>query len=162
MKALTCEMCGSTNLIKEDGVFVCQACGTKYTEEASKRMMVEGAVDVKGNTTQKVADLLESAKRAMALEQYENVGNYCKQILLIDPLNWEASFYDAYSKLMDAEIDSLPETVPYIVKSLRSTLKTIKNQVPEEEARSVVMDDFTIYSPVGPHGHESAGRNDGY
>lgn len=47
MKALTCEMCGSTNLIKEDGVFVCQSCGTKYSVEEARKMMGEGVVDVK-------------------------------------------------------------------------------------------------------------------
>ena len=27
MKQLTCEMCGGTDLVKQDGVFVCQSCG---------------------------------------------------------------------------------------------------------------------------------------
>ena len=35
MKQLTCEMCGSTDLIKQEGVFVCQTCGTKYSVEES-------------------------------------------------------------------------------------------------------------------------------
>lgn len=29
MKQLVCEACGSSDLIKQDGVFVCQACGHK-------------------------------------------------------------------------------------------------------------------------------------
>ncbi len=29
MKQLVCEMCGSTDLIKQDGFFACQNCGTK-------------------------------------------------------------------------------------------------------------------------------------
>lgn len=29
MKQLVCEVCGSNDLIKQDGVFVCQACGHK-------------------------------------------------------------------------------------------------------------------------------------
>lgn len=44
MKQLTCEMCGSTDLMKQDGVFVCQSCGTKYSVEEAKKMMVEGNV----------------------------------------------------------------------------------------------------------------------
>ena len=49
MKQLTCEMCGSTDLMKQDGVFVCQSCGTKYSVEEAKKMMVEvgGTVEVK-------------------------------------------------------------------------------------------------------------------
>ena len=46
MKQLTCEMCGGTDLLKQDGVFVCQSCGCKYSVEEAKKMMVEvsGAV----------------------------------------------------------------------------------------------------------------------
>ena len=41
MKQLTCEMCGSTDLIKQDGVFVCQTCGCKYSIEEAKKMLIE-------------------------------------------------------------------------------------------------------------------------
>lgn len=37
MKQLTCEMCGATDLIKQDGVFVCQSCGCKYSVEEAKK-----------------------------------------------------------------------------------------------------------------------------
>ena len=50
MKQLTCEMCGSTDLLKQDGVFVCQSCGCKYSVEEAKKMMIEGTVDVSGST----------------------------------------------------------------------------------------------------------------
>ena len=46
MKQLTCEMCGSTDLMTQDGVFVCQSCGTKYSVEEAKKMMVEVGVAV--------------------------------------------------------------------------------------------------------------------
>ncbi len=48
MKRLACEMCGSTELIKQDGVFVCQSCGCKYSVEEAKKMMIEGTVNVTG------------------------------------------------------------------------------------------------------------------
>ena len=48
MKALVCEMCGSNDLVKQEGVFVCQSCGCKYSVEEAKKMMVEGAVEVTG------------------------------------------------------------------------------------------------------------------
>jgi len=41
MKQLVCEMCGGNDLIKQDGVFVCQNCKTKYSVEEAKKMMVE-------------------------------------------------------------------------------------------------------------------------
>ena len=44
MKALQCELCGSTEIIKDGDFFVCQSCGMKYTLETAKKMMVEGVV----------------------------------------------------------------------------------------------------------------------
>lgn len=50
MKAIKCELCGSGDLIKENGVFVCQHCGTKYSLEEARKLLVEisGSVDVQG------------------------------------------------------------------------------------------------------------------
>lgn len=69
MKQLTCEMCGSTDLVKQDGVFVCQSCGTKYSVEEAKKMMVEGTVDVSGSTVKidtsdELENLYQIARRA--------------------------------------------------------------------------------------------------
>ena len=41
MKRLVCEMCGGTDLIKQDGVFVCQSCGCKYSVEEARKMLKE-------------------------------------------------------------------------------------------------------------------------
>ena len=75
MKALTCEMCGSTNLIKDDGVFVCQSCGTKYSVEEAKKMMVEGTVNVEGtikiDKSDELQNLYEIARRAKLTDNIE-------------------------------------------------------------------------------------------
>ena len=41
MKQIRCEMCGNSDLIKQDGVFVCQFCGAKYTLEEAKKLLIE-------------------------------------------------------------------------------------------------------------------------
>lgn len=41
MKQPVCELCGSTDFSKEEGVFVCQSCGTKYSPEDAKNLMKE-------------------------------------------------------------------------------------------------------------------------
>ena len=68
MKQLTCEMCGGTDLIKQDGVFVCQSCGTKYSIEEAKKMMIEGTVAVSGivkvDDTEKVKNFFKMASNA--------------------------------------------------------------------------------------------------
>ena len=38
-------MCGNTDLLKNDGVFICQSCGTKYSVEEAKKMIVDGGYD---------------------------------------------------------------------------------------------------------------------
>ena len=47
MKQFVCEMCGSSDLLKQDGLFVCQSCGTKYTTEDAKKLLVEGSAAYK-------------------------------------------------------------------------------------------------------------------
>ena len=37
MKKLVCEMCGSSDMVKQDGMFVCQTCGVKYSLEEAKK-----------------------------------------------------------------------------------------------------------------------------
>jgi len=34
LQKLTCEMCGGNDIVKENGLYVCQHCGTKYSVEA--------------------------------------------------------------------------------------------------------------------------------
>ena len=63
MKALTCEMCGSNNLIKQDGEYVCQHCGTKYTTEEAKKLMIEVSGKVEAQNDKKLARLDESGAR---------------------------------------------------------------------------------------------------
>jgi len=41
MKELTCDLCGSTELIMSEGVIACQTCGTKYSKEKGRRSITE-------------------------------------------------------------------------------------------------------------------------
>ena len=98
MKQLTCEMCGSTDLMKQDGVFVCQSCGCKYSVEEAKKMMIEGTVEVTGTVRvddssakkEQIKNYLEMAKTALDGEDIEGTVSYCDRILEIDRDNYEA------------------------------------------------------------------------
>lgn len=98
MKQLTCEMCGSTDLMKQDGVFVCQSCGCKYSVEEARKMMVEGTVEVTGTVRvdnsaareEQIRNYLEMAKSALDGEDIEGAVSYCDRILEIDRDNYEA------------------------------------------------------------------------
>lgn len=95
MKQLTCEMCGSTDLIKQDGVFVCQTCGCKYSVEEAKRMMIEGNVDVSGSTVKvdnssNIENYLKLAENAYSANNNKEAENYSNKILEINPNYYKA------------------------------------------------------------------------
>ena len=80
MKQLICEMCTSNDLVKQDGFFVCQNCGTKYSVEEAKKMMVEGTVDVTGtvkiDNSAFIEKYLINARRAKEKTDWEEVEKY--------------------------------------------------------------------------------------
>lgn len=95
MKQLTCEMCGSTDLIKQDGIFVCQSCGCKYSVGEAKKMMIEGTVDVSGSTVKVdnsalVENYMTMAKNAYTAKNLKEAEEYCNKIIEIEPKNAEA------------------------------------------------------------------------
>lgn len=142
MKALTCEMCGSTNIIKQDGLFVCQSCGTKYSVEEAKKMMVEGTVDVKGtvtiDTSSELKNLYEIARRAKETDNSENATKYYDQILIKDPSSWEANFYVVYFKAMSCKLGEIWSAATSVSNCIPTVLELVKNNVPEEEQNNVL------------------------
>lgn len=101
MKELVCEMCGGNNLIKKDGVYVCQTCGTKYSPEEAKKMMVEGTVSI--DKSSEKGNLKTLAKRYYDNGEYEKADDYYDRIIELDPHDWEAVYYGG---LASAKISS--------------------------------------------------------
>lgn len=94
MKQLTCEMCGSTDLLKQDGVFVCQSCGCKYSIEEARKMMVEGTVEVAGTVkvddTAKIENYLDLSQNAYDSGNGQSAFDYANKALEIAPKNSRA------------------------------------------------------------------------
>lgn len=80
MKALVCEMCNSQDLVKQDGMFVCQHCGCKYSVEEARKMMIDGTVNVVGTVTidnsASYDRIIELARDAFTDKRFESAYDY--------------------------------------------------------------------------------------
>ena len=145
MNRLTCEMCGSTDLIKQDGYFICQWCGCKYTVEEARRMMIDGTVDVQGtvkvDNSSYVEKYLANARRAKAKEDWEEAERYYNMVEQNDPTCIEAIFYSAYAKAMGSLIDENKYKREAVFKVLKNCVSIIDDNFSierEETEREVV------------------------
>lgn len=148
MKALQCEMCGSQDLVKDGGVFVCQSCGTKYTVEEAKRMMVEGTVDVKGtvkvDTSDELKNLYEIARRAKDSNNSENAAKYYDMILVKDPSSWEANYYVVYFKSINCKIAGIQSAGMDMANCQKSVVKLIKENESDETLLKAALAEISL------------------
>lgn len=116
MKQLTCEMCGSTDVVKQDGFFVCQTCGCKYSVEEAKKMMIEGTVEVQGTVqvdkSSEIDNRIENIINEYNNGNNDNVKRMCIEVLNIDPKNYQAVIYSALAEGWQSSIGN-----PQIVKA---------------------------------------------
>lgn len=89
MKAIKCEMCGSNDVVKQDGLYVCQNCGTKYSVEEARKLMIEGTVEVTGTVkideSQKVQTWNTFAETALRNGNFKEAYDYANKILELSP-----------------------------------------------------------------------------
>lgn len=139
MKKMTCEMCGSNDLIKQDGVFVCQYCGTKYTVEEAKKMMIDGTVDVQGtvkvDVSDKVKNLYEMARRAKDVGDSASAAKYYEMIAFENPHDWEALFYYNYFKAFKTNFRDMESSLILLSNSLNGVFNLIdeSDKTPDEK-----------------------------
>ena len=131
MKKIVCEMCGSNDFQKEDGMFVCQNCGCKYSVEEARKLMIEGSVDVTGSTvkvdaSEKLNNLYQLARRARDAENSEMAAKYYNNILMEAPNDWEAAFYSAYYSAMNCKIAGIRNAAITFGMDVKEILKIIK------------------------------------
>ena len=86
MQKLVCEVCGSSNLLKEDGVYCCQSCGTKFSPEEAKKIMIEGTAMLDDGL--RVENLKKLAKNFLE-NDIERSLYYRDELIEADPDNWK-------------------------------------------------------------------------
>lgn len=138
MKPLICEMCNGRDMVKQDGVFVCQYCGCKYSVEEARKMMYEGSVNVSGSrvkidTTEECNNLYVLARRAKNADDGERAVKYYEMILLRDPMSWEASFYVVYYKAVNCTIAQIQPMAEVLSQCIGTTLDLINEHVEDRD-----------------------------
>lgn len=105
MKKIFCELCDGTEFTKDNGMFVCGGCGTRYTAEEAKAMMreVEGEPSVIGAAQpvsfaganpnqQQIDNILMLATTAYEAENLSETETYCNRAIELDATCYKAWF----------------------------------------------------------------------
>lgn len=130
MKQITCEMCGSHDLIKQDGLFICQYCGMKYSLEEAKKLIIEGVIDVSGSTvkideSEKVQNIFMLARRAVREDNRADAIKYYEMIAIKDPSNWESTFYPQYYRAYDCSMNDMKHMFSSLLTNLKIVLSLV-------------------------------------
>lgn len=131
MKKLTCELCGSLDIVKQDGFFVCQSCGCKYTIKEAKNLMAEGKVKV--DNSERLENLYVLARRAKKDNNFDEAAKYYGEIKIEDPNSWEAAYYSVYYNAMNCTIAGIAPAANSVTNCMESVSKLINDYVPEEK-----------------------------
>lgn len=143
MKALVCEMCNSNDLVKQDGMYVCQHCGTKYTVEEAKKLMIEGTVKI--DKSEETKKLLVLARRAREENNTENAAKYYEKVLFETPDNWEANFFQVYYQASQCTLNNISNASYSVANNINSTMKLI-SKISNYEEREEALDTVINYS----------------
>lgn len=137
MKKIVCEMCGSSDFAKADGMFVCQTCGMKYSIDEAKALMVDDGNDVPAANAAPQSNKLENlkvlAQRAREEGDSESAEKYYNEIKLEDPNNWEANFYAAYYRAHNIKIAQIGSAAINLANAFPSIIKLMAESEPEDK-----------------------------
>ena len=117
--AIRCEICESTDIVKQDGVFVCQFCGTKYSVEDIKGMVSETKNSGESVSTLNSINsdgILEMAKKEYAGGNMAAVKTYVDELLKNDPDNIDGLFLKAE---IDCDFEDAFDIIYGIVTSVQ-------------------------------------------
>lgn len=163
MKALVCEMCGSQDIVKTDGYYVCQCCGTKYSPEEAKKLVIEGTIKI--DNSDKLANLFAAARNAKGVGNYAQAKTFYTEILSLEPNSWEALYYSVYCTVAECRIIQI-ESAAYALKDcLQQTFYRIviheknKESAMKEVTMATIAMATTLHDAALQHLNSSANKN---
>ncbi|MBQ6702509.1 MAG: TFIIB-type zinc finger domain-containing protein [Clostridia bacterium] len=154
MKSFVCEMCGGNDIEKADGMYVCKSCGTKFTPEEAKKLLVE--VTVKQDNSGKIETLLSAAQKARESQNWKSAEVYYQDLFAEDPDNWEAAYFSVYAVSMQCKIANIASACANLTNVLLTTFKLIAENVPDDQKAEAVSTVAAYTSSISDVMFESA------
>ena len=136
MKVIRCELCGSTEVIKEDGLYRCNHCNTRYTVAEAANLLT----DVKIDHSEEYSNYLIIARRAKQENNAKNAEQYYEMALKIEPNNWEAMFYYTYFSSINTRLSDVENAMQKIVNTTASVLRVVSRTDNSENTKEIVQD----------------------
>ena len=128
MKRLVCEMCGSADLVKDEGVFVCQSCGCKYSVAEARKMMTEETVQVEWTVQfdpkAQVESMGKNAKRLYDEKKYSECYAACADLLKLDPSSPYGLLYSILSENVEPANSDVAWPYDVVEEKIASALET--------------------------------------
>ena len=128
MQAIKCEVCGSSDLIKKDGIFVCRYCGMQYSLPEVQKML--GTVKI--DKTEERNNYFILARRFFAGTNYADALKYYDLALRVDPQNWEAIYLYAVTSAATQDCNYLYRNLESLISMSKVYLRQIATDTPEE------------------------------
>ena len=137
MKQLTCEMCGGTDLLKQDGVFVCQTCGCKYSVEEARKMMGEvSSTPVEVKNAAQLENLLNLAKSSFQSKNYAQAENFCNQVIAMDDKNYEA--WKLKGEAINFQINSTNQRILEVYNCIMTSYRILSDEEKEVKKYEII------------------------
>ena len=142
MKKMVCQICEGADFVKEEGLFVCQGCGCKYSQEEIKKLLVDDGTDAPAKTvhaSNTLDALYQAARNARAVGDYETAKMHYREISAIDPNSWEALFYIVIgdrNSVKNGELLSFANSVNVALPKVVELIK-IANTSKEEKLKAL-------------------------
>lgn len=134
-------------------MFECQSCGTKYSAEEAKKLMIEGKVDVSGSTvkvddTEKINNYFLMAEKAYNADNKKEAEDYCNKIIEVDPTNYKAWLLKGKAAGWQSTLAKLriEETISAFKTAIQNAPEAEVDKIKEEESNEIFSLCFALIS----------------
>ncbi|WP_029324726.1 TFIIB-type zinc finger domain-containing protein [Butyrivibrio sp. AE3004] len=147
MKKISCEMCGSPDVVKQDGLFVCQSCGTKYSPEEAKKLIVEGSVKL--DDSDSVNNLRVLAYRKEKEGKFAEAEELFTKIVEKSPYDHMAVYHQHYcNSSKDRQYYGVGSESIYLESCFRDACHVIAEMPIEEDKRNALRELISYTFPI--------------